>query len=79
MAAAAAQRALEVLAEEAPAVAAEVVALQDGASDGQDKEGEADERSAAPGLHTALRVVRCNQPQHSRSRLHEYLQPLLVL
>lgn len=48
VAAAAAQRALEVLAEEDPAVAAEASALQQGAT----QEGQPPpERSAAPGVH----------------------------
>lgn len=49
VAAASAQRALEVLAEEDPAVAAEAAALQqDAGQNGQSPSG----RSAAPGLHT---------------------------
>ena len=49
VAAAAAQRALEVLAEEDPAVAAEAAALQEGAPDAQDRDNKAGGNSAAPG------------------------------
>ena len=49
VAAAAAQRALEVLAEEDPAVAAEAAALQEGEANGQAQDGKKAERSAAPG------------------------------
>lgn len=56
VAAASAQRALEVLAEEDPAVAAEAAALQQDAA--QNGQGPAD-RSAAPGLHT-----KCTTPKY---------------
>ena len=49
VAAAAAQRALEVLAEEDPAVAAEAAALDAAA---QDKEQTDQDRSAEPGVHS---------------------------
>lgn len=48
VAAAAAQRALEVLAEEDPAVAAEAAALQQATEDGQ----ASDDHSVAPGVNT---------------------------
>lgn len=56
VAAASAQRALEVLAEEDPAVAAEAAALQqDAAQNGQGPSG----RSAAPGVHTPRTNTTC--------------------
>lgn len=63
VAAAAAQRALEVLAEEDPAIAAEAADLQqETAQDGQSPP----DRSAAPGLHTqcmhAWYTQACNMP-----------------
>lgn len=59
VAAASAQRALEVLAEEDPAVAAEAAALQQGAAqNGQGPSG----RSAAPGLHMHLTCTCIHLP-----------------
>ncbi len=54
VAAAAAQRALEVLAAEDPAVAAEAAALDAAA---QDKEQTDQDRSAEPGLHSMVMHV----------------------
>ena len=73
VAAASAQRALEVLAEEDPAVAAEAAALQqDVAQNGQ---GSAD-RSAAPGLHTQhSSIYICHS---SRVERHQMLHAVVV-
>lgn len=61
VAAAAAQRALEVLAEEDPAVAAEAGALhQDTAQDGQPSP----DRSAAPGLHPTCLLAHMHHAMH---------------
>ena len=61
VAAASAQRALEVLAEEDPAVAAEAAALQQDAA--QNGQGPAD-RSAAPGLHTKHTALHICHSSH---------------
>ena len=72
VAAAAAQRALEVLAEEDPAVAAEATALDQTAQQGDQP---SDDRSAAPGLHTythlhirycAFGLLLADRPGHAK-------------
>lgn len=59
VAAAAAQRALEVLAEEDPAVAAEAAGMESDAGGGEDKEQAVQDRSAPPGPVHADVIFNC--------------------
>ena len=59
VAAAAAQRALEVLAEEDPVVAAEAAALQEADTKGQYQDSSKAERSAAPGQNLDCAEQAC--------------------
>ena len=66
VAAAAAQRALEVLAEEDPAVAAEAVGLASDAEAAQDKDQAQQDRSAAPGQQASSPLCSYPNPKLMR-------------